>query len=164
MCASSHGLYLARVIPPEFLTNAVLRVVVRLFSLIDSSEGNDELDYLCSQTVESVSKLNSRPTSSPKGTNSIAVGTAHGRDRIDDQPCKGCISLGLCNPYRGWSNGGCHAGEVPPSIEFVPFGEKRYRRSTFDTASARAPVIAAQPHSQRSATIGSTRAARRAGT
>jgi len=41
-----------------------------------------------------VSKLNPRPISSPKGTNSIAVGTAHGRDRIDDQPCKGCISWG----------------------------------------------------------------------
>ena len=36
----------------------------------------------------------------PKGTNSIAVGTAHGRHRIDDQPCKGCISLGSCNPCR----------------------------------------------------------------
>ena len=35
-------------------------------------------------------KLNRGPISSPKGTNSIAVGTAHGRDRIDDQPCTYC--------------------------------------------------------------------------
>jgi len=26
-------------------------------------------------------------------------------------------------------------GAMPPSIEFVPFGEKRYWRSTFDTPS-----------------------------
>jgi len=27
-------------------------------------------------------------------------------------------------PLQGWSNDGCHPGALPPSIEFIPFGEK----------------------------------------
>src|SRR6188474_1303005 len=45
-------------------------------------------------TKESVATFNPCPISSPEGTNSIAGGTAPGRDRIDDQPCKGCIYSG----------------------------------------------------------------------
>ena len=98
-------------------------------------------------TKESVATLNPCPISSPEGTNSIAGGTAPGRDRIDDQPCKGCISW-VMQPLQGWSNGCWHPGAVPPAIEFVPSGDEIGRGLSFDTASKAAPhpaASAAQP-------------------
>ena len=75
-----------------------------------------------------VSKLSPRPISSPKGTNSIA-GAPPPVEIEDYQPCKGLHIIGVMQPLQGWSNGCWHPGAMPPAIEFVPFGEKRYRRS-----------------------------------
>ena len=85
-------------------------------------------------------KLNPRPISSPKGTDSIAVGTAHGRDRNRRPTLQGLHFFVVLQPLQGWSNGGRQPGAVPPAIEFVPFGEKRIRRWTFDHTLKREAV------------------------
>src|SRR6185295_10106321 len=84
---------------------------------------------------EAVSKVDLRSLFSPKGTNSIAGGTAPGCQQPFDQPCKGCITPMRCNPLQGWSSIRSLPGAVPPAIEFVPFGDEIGRG--FDTPSLR---------------------------
>src|SRR4029077_14960751 len=64
------------------------------------------------------------PISSPKGRNSIAGGSAPGRDRIDGQPCKGCISLGLCNPCRVGRTVVGSRGRCPRLLNLSPSGKR----------------------------------------
>src|SRR6476620_368802 len=60
---------------------------------------------------------------SPEGTNSIAGGSAPGRRRPFDQPCKGLHKPSEIQPLQGWSERIRCPGALPPAIEFVPSGD-----------------------------------------
>ena len=76
------------------------------------------------RAFEGASKLIPRSIASPKGTNSIAGGTAPGRDRIDDQPCKGLHLMGLCNPCRVGRMVVGIRGRCPRLLNLSPSGKK----------------------------------------
>ena len=78
--------------------------------------------FLIFTAIGAVSKLAPRSISSPAGTNSIAGGSAPGKDRNRGPTLQGLPLNGVMRPLQGWSEGPRYRGRCPRLLNLSPSG------------------------------------------